>query len=75
MGHVVDRNKYDKIYTLDLKWVKNEYRKALPYLNIISAGTAAKEQQEELQDLRDKIAKIEGVLAKYNQELQNEQKT
>ena len=65
MGHIVDRNKYDKIYTLDPEWVKDEYRKALPYLNIISAGSAAKEQQEELQDLREKVATIESLLIKY----------
>jgi len=65
MGHVVDRNKYDKIYTLDPEWVKNEYRKALPYLNIISSETATKEQQEELQFLRDKINRIEGIIAKF----------
>jgi len=65
MGHIVDRNKYDKIYTLDPEWVKNEYRKALPYLNIISAGAAAKEQQEELQDLREQVAEIRALMAQY----------
>ena len=36
MGHTVDPLRYDKIYVLDPRWVQVEYRKALPYLNLLT---------------------------------------
>ena len=58
MGHTVDRNKYDKIYTLDPEWVKGEYMKALPYLNILSHQEASKEASEELKQMREELSKM-----------------
>ena len=58
MGHTVDRNKYDKIYTLDPEWVKSEYMKALPYLNIFSRQEASKEASEELKQMREELSKM-----------------
>lgn len=69
MGHTVDPLHYDKIYTLDPEWVKNEYRKALPYLNIISGGVDVDREKklwdeiealkQELQALRETTEKPE----------------
>jgi len=61
MGHVVDRNKYDKIYNLDPEWVREEYRKALPYLNLISGEAANRQQQDKVRMLEERLAKLETI--------------
>jgi integrase len=39
-GHVIDTNMYNKFYRHYEDYVVDEYRKALPYLNVISSPTA-----------------------------------
>jgi len=75
MGHNVDPLKYDKIYTLDPNWVKEQYRKALPYLNIISVGASVEQQQdrihsleEQLREHKDTLIRLENLIQKIKGE-------
>mgnify|MGYP001033631477 CR=1 FL=1 len=62
MGHVVDKNKYDKIYKLDPGWVEDEYRLALPHIDILAMpveAETAKRQEEEISALKQRLTKME----------------
>lgn len=56
MGHAVDKNKYDKIYTLDPAWVEDEYRLALPHIDILN------QQERAPADTQERIRKLEADL-------------
>jgi len=63
MGHTVDPLRYDKIYTLDPTWVQDEYRKALPYLNILTGKTAAdKKHIEELKTVKEQLLEMQKII-------------
>jgi integrase len=65
MGHVVDELGYNKAHH-DEAWVRKEFRKALPYLNILSSTRAYGQVSE------DRVAELEAQL-KALQELQKRQ--
>ena len=59
MGHVVDPLEYDKSYT-DEKWVRKEYLKALPYLQIMSSGRPyGQVEEDEVDALRAQVADLQ----------------
>lgn len=60
MGHVTDPNGYNRAQT-DLKWVAREYRKVLPWLNIMTSNTPFELYDEE--DIEDKIKRESEVRA------------
>jgi integrase len=59
MGHVVDPLEYDKSYT-DEKWVRKEYLKALPWLNILSSGRPyGQVAEDEVESLRSHVQQLQ----------------
>lgn len=63
MGHQIDKNEYDK-YCKDEVTVKRQYRKAIPYLNIMTSNKALglydeEEVEKESEVQRQKIKKLE----------------
>ena len=64
MGHVVDTLGYNKAHQ-DETWVRKEYRKALPYLNILSSTRAYGQVSE------DRVEELESQL----REMQEQQKS
>jgi len=71
MGHVkqIDANLYKKFWKTHPQFVIDEYRKALPHLNLISGEAASKQQQDKVRALEERIAYIESVIAKSNREV------
>jgi hypothetical protein len=68
MGHDIDKNRYDKIMTLHLEYAEDEYRKALPFLNILSEDPrklpldkvrALEEKTQEIDELKRRMAGME----------------
>lgn len=60
MGHVVDPLDYNKAY-LDESFMKAEYRKALPWLNILSSKRAfGVVEEEEVDRLRSQLEQLQG---------------
>jgi len=58
MGHQVDPLEYNKAFR-DEDWVRGEYEKALPYLNVLSSGKPYKLVDEgELETLRNEVARL-----------------
>jgi len=68
MGHLkqIDSNLYKKFWKTHPQFVVDEYRKALPYLNLISGETGSKNQQDEIRTLKEKVAIMERAFAKLN---------
>lgn len=59
MGHVVDPLEYNKAH-YDRKWVRKEYTKALPFLNIMSSGRPfGQVDEDEIESLRRKVRELE----------------
>ncbi len=70
MGHKLDEYGYNQVYR-EYDYVVEEYRKALPFLNIISEGFDPK-KSETIQKLKDKILELEeNVLARARAETDN----
>ena len=66
MGHVVDKNKYDKIYKLDPAWVEDEYRLALPHIDILN-------QQEKVPEkVQERISKLEADFAELKRKFETQ---
>jgi len=62
MGHRVDPLEYNKAH-YDRKWVRKEYRKALPMLQIMSSGKPfGQVDEDEVDNLRDRINELEAEL-------------
>jgi len=58
MGHKVDPNKYDKIYKLDFGWVEDEYRLALPHIDIVNPGApreVERQQSERIEAIQRQV--------------------
>jgi len=63
MGHVTDPYQYDKSWR-DTRFYEGEYRKALPYLQILSSGKPFHQvDEEEIEGLRGKVEDLERQLA------------
>lgn len=66
MGHIIDPNLYDKAYN-DEAWARSEYRKALPWLNIMSSpiphgqadGSEVERLTRENAELRLKVQELQ----------------
>ena len=59
MGHVVDPMEYNKAWR-DEKWVRQEYMKALPWLNILSSPRAfGQVDEDEVIYLRRRVQELE----------------
>jgi len=56
MGHKIDEYGYNQVYR-DYDYVVEEYRKALPYLNILSGGYSP-ERNEKIQNLEDTVKNL-----------------
>ena len=62
MGHVVDPLEYNKAYRDD-KWTRQEYKKALPLLQIMSSSRPyGKVEEEEVDALRERISELEAII-------------
>ncbi|MDQ1279127.1 MAG: hypothetical protein QG670_387 [Thermoproteota archaeon] len=58
MGHSIDANEYNKAYR-DEKFYRDEYEKALPYLQIISSGRPFHQvSEEEVERLRSEVERL-----------------
>lgn len=61
MGHKLDKYDYDKAAT-DIDWMKDEYLKVAPFLNILSSDRAfGKVDEDEVDQLRKRVAELEKV--------------
>jgi hypothetical protein len=59
MQHTIDENEYNKAFR-DEAWMREEYRKALPWLNMMSSGRAYHQVSEDrVTELEAKIAEME----------------
>lgn len=72
MGHIVDPLEYNKAHH-DEKWVRGEYRKALPMLQIMSSDTPfGKVDVDEVESLRAQVAdlqaQVESMMYAFNVE-------
>ena len=72
MGHIVDPLEYNKAHH-DEKWVRGEYRKALPMLQIMSSDTPfGKVDVDEVESLRAQVAdlqaQVESMMHAFNVE-------
>lgn len=56
MGHKLDEYGYNQVYR-DYDYVVEEYRKALPFLNVLSGGFSP-ERNKKIQDLEDIVKKL-----------------
>jgi len=56
MGHKLDEYGYNQVYR-DYDYVVDEYRKALPYLDVLSGGFSP-ERNEKIQELEDTVNKL-----------------
>jgi integrase len=69
MGHVVDKLEYNKACR-DEKWVRGEYRKALPMLQIMSSGRPfGQVEEDEIINLQEKVKDLEARLERSTREL------
>lgn len=60
MGHNVDPNKYDKIMKLHPEYAEEEYRKALPFLNILTEDPR-KVSLDKVREIEEKTREIEAL--------------
>jgi len=68
MGHgkLIDRNKYDRIYNLKPEWVEDEYRLALPHIDILN-------QQEKVPEkVQERILKLEADFAELKRKFETQ---
>jgi len=56
MGHKLDEYGYNQVYR-DYDYVVDEYRKAIPYLDVLSGGFSP-ERNEKIQNLEDTVEKL-----------------
>ena len=62
MGHVVDPLEYNKAFR-DEGWVKKEYNKALPLLQIMSSGRPfGQVEEDEVDSLRDEVTTLRALV-------------
>ena len=75
LGHQVDKNDYDK-YCNDEVAVRIQYRKALPYLNVMTSNKAlGLYDEEEVEAIRDENKKrIDDLEAKLNRTIEDMKK-
>ena len=73
MGHRIDAYEYNQIYR-DYDYVVEEYRQALPFLNVLSGGFNP-ERNEEVNTLQDEITKLKGKIAELKADQQANQLT
>ncbi len=59
MGHSIDPLNYDKSFR-DVEYYKDEYMKAVPYLNLLSSGAAfGRVEKGEVDKLRVEVQRLE----------------
>ena len=59
MGHKIDKLGYDKSFR-DVEFYREEYMKAVPYLNLMSSGAAfGRVEKNELDKLRSEVKRLE----------------
>ncbi len=63
-GQTVDPLGYDKIYTLSPDFAVKEFKKAEPYLNIISKTQGSIESDQRIKELEKRMKQMEYVIAK-----------
>ncbi len=69
MGHVIDPNNYNKFYKTDPAWVERQYKKAVPWLNVISEDPR-RIPVDEVAQLTDKTKEQNEIIQKQQTELE-----
>jgi len=71
MGHpkLIDPNLYKRFWKTHPQFVVDEYRKALPHLNLISSGVEVKKHQDELKALQEDMADMKIALDALTQDV------
>lgn len=68
MGHAIDPNNYNKFFKTDPDWVESQYKKAVPWLNIISEDPR-KIPIDEVSRLTDKTRDQNSIIAQQQEEI------